>query len=59
MKPVITDDKKAEFFIELEALYMKYDISLGHEDHQGAFTIEKLKQDNIEWVRAATVRWEL
>jgi len=42
-----------DFLDELEALYHKYNLSLGHEDSQGAFIIEKFYEDNIQWVRAA------
>lgn len=48
------DDKSIdEFLDELEELYRKYGLSLGHEDTHGAFIIELLSEDNIRWVRCA------
>ncbi len=42
------------FLDDLEELYRRYGLCLAHEDHQGAFIIEKLSEDRLRWVRNAT-----
>lgn len=41
------------FLHEISIICKKYNLSLGHEDNQGAFLIEEFKNDNIEWLNAA------
>lgn len=50
---MVDDATINQFLDELESPYRKYDLSLGREDRQGAFTIEKLSETNIIWVRDA------
>ena len=52
-----TPEKQIKFMEELEALYKKYDLSIAHEDQQGAFIIEKYSETNMEWIKEATVNW--
>ncbi len=47
---MITKEKARAFLDELYNLYLKYDISLAHEDTHGAFILESLKKKNIEWI---------
>jgi len=44
-----------KFFEELFRLYEKYDLSIGHEDSQGAFTIEKNCEFNRSWIGDAHI----
>ena len=41
------------FVEEILKVYEKYNLSLGHEDHHGAFIIEPYDEVNVEWLRAA------
>ena len=43
------------FLYELFALYDKYDLSIAHEDIQGAFIIDINSANNREWMRHAFV----
>ena len=47
------NNKKAEFISELFDLYDKYDLSISHEDSQGAFIIEENSVYNKEWMTQA------
>ncbi len=42
-----------DFLRELVALYRKYNVSISHEDSQGAFLLEKLTSSNIDWILGA------
>ena len=44
------------FVDELIKVCKKFDMSLAHEDTQGAFKIEKYKEENIDWLKEA-IRW--
>ena len=47
---------KVEAFLdELEALYRRHGMTLGHDDSHGVFHIEPLDESNIEWVRKASL----
>ncbi len=41
------------FLNELETLCRKYDLSIAHEDNQGAFIIQRYKHSNMIWLKAA------
>lgn len=43
-------NKVGMFLMELEDLCKKYNVSISHEDIQGAFVIETYKKSNIEWI---------
>lgn len=45
-----------KFFDELFVLYKKYNLSISHEDSQGAFIIEDYKESNLEWIKDAIVK---
>ena len=47
------------FFVELEKLYKKYNISLSHEDHHGAFELENYDEENLKWVKCAKKWWQM
>ena len=52
----VSDDyvpRASKFLNELDELCIKYDISISHQDCQGAFILETYDEDNIEWLRAA------
>ncbi len=51
----IENDQVAAFLAEIVALCKKYGFSLGHEDTQGAFIVEKYDADNIQWLMEAVV----
>jgi hypothetical protein len=44
-----------EFKDEVIKLCKKYNLSIGHEDTYGAFTIEPYKESNIEWFKEAYI----
>ena len=55
---VMTSQEKHIKYIQdfVEAIirvYEEYNLSLGHEDHQGAFLIESASLYNEEWLRDA------
>lgn len=43
------------FIADLVQIYKRHGMSLAHEDGQGAFIVETLKETNIEWLQAAHV----
>ncbi|MFW5962318.1 MAG: hypothetical protein ACOCQR_01765 [bacterium] len=46
-------DKTETFLKEILKIYEKYNLSLSHEDSQGAFIIEKYKKENAAWLKNA------
>ena len=52
---VETPQAIVEFFDEIEAVCRKYELSISHEDGQGAFLIEPFNEDNIKWFREAGI----
>jgi len=46
------------FLKELELLYKKYNISISHEDQQGAFIFETYKESNLKWLKEAQQEME-
>jgi len=51
------DDKKVEEFLkEIEEVCKKHNMSISHEDHQGAFIIEEFKDKNIKQLKGAEVQ---
>ena len=51
--PYIADPKVKLFIEELIEVYEKHQMSLGHEDGQGAFIINDYRDSNIGWLRSA------
>jgi chitinase len=51
----IENDQVAAFLAEIVALCKRYGFSLGHEDTQGAFIVERYDEDNIQWLMDAMV----
>jgi len=50
--------KDPKYFVdEIIKVYKRFDMSLAHEDTQGAFKIEKYNEENIDWLKEA-IRWE-
>lgn len=50
----IIEDKKIDSFIEdIEKVCKKHNMSISHEDHHGAFEIEKYEEYNIGWLKNA------
>ena len=41
------------FLSEIIEVCKKHDLSISHEDYNGAFEIELFSQDNIDWLNAA------
>lgn len=54
---IITEDNCPNniksFFDDLIRISQKYNISIAHEDSQGAFILEKYKKENIDWIHCA------
>jgi hypothetical protein len=48
-----TPKEMIEFFKEIDEVCRKHDLSISHEDYQGAFIIEKYSKHNIEWLKDA------
>lgn len=44
------------FFIELERLCKKYNISITHEDYHGAFILEEFDSEKMEYIKLAQVK---
>lgn len=42
-----------EFIDEIIKVMKKYNLSISHEDGQGAFIIEKYDKNNIKWLKDA------
>jgi len=40
---------------DLEAVFARHGLSIGHEDSQGAFIIEPFDEYNVRWLRSAHV----
>jgi sugar phosphate isomerase/epimerase len=51
----VENDQVAAFLAEIVALCKRYGFSLGHEDTQGAFIVERYDEDNIQWLMDAMV----
>lgn len=45
------------FLAEVEATCRKYGLSLTHEDEQGGFIVEVLKERNLNWLAGASKRY--
>ena len=45
--------KAKKFLKEIVKLCEKYELSISHEDKEGAFIIEKYSKSNIEWLKDA------
>mgnify|MGYP006901964926 CR=1 FL=1 len=54
-KEKVVDTNLDEFFEELFALYKKYDISISHEDAQGAFELHHNNEYNRDWIQEADI----
>jgi len=49
----ILEEKKESFIKDLIKIYRNHGLSLAHEDHQGAFIVRNLEDDDIEWLKDA------
>lgn len=45
------------FLTDIEAVCRKHGLSLAHEDEQGGFIVEELKERNLRWVAGAAKRY--
>ena len=45
--------KREEFLNDIIEVYKKHNLSLAHEDIEGAFVIQDYKEKNIEWLKQA------
>lgn len=45
--------KERQFFEEILEVYKKYNLSIAHEDHGGAFIIDDYRESNIKWLEQA------
>lgn len=46
----VSEHVKNNFLAELFELYKKYGVSIGHEDQQGGFLLNKYCEKNVEWM---------
>jgi hypothetical protein len=49
----IENSKIDAFLAEVIEVSKKHNLSIGHEDLQGSFVVEKLKESNLVWLMAA------
>lgn len=55
----ISNMKNIEKFLEeLDTLCRVHNISISHEDGQGAFILENYNESNIKWLREAFIEFE-
>lgn len=47
------------FLDDIDGVFRKHDLSLGHEDSHGGFIVEPFCEYNVEWVRAAALDEEV
>lgn len=48
--------KKVKLFLkDLENLYKKYHISIGHEDNHGCFILRDHNKHDVEWINSSSV----
>ena len=45
-----------KFIEEIAAVCHKHSLSISHEDRHGAFVVEPISEENIEWLKEAHVR---
>lgn len=57
-KFIQTPQRMIEFFIEIERICKKYNLSISHEDQHGSFIIEKFDEQNINWLKCADKNYE-
>ena len=53
---VVRQDVDA-FLSEIESVCKKHNMSLGHEDNYGAFLISEYSDENIEWLKDASLEF--
>lgn len=53
---IVTRVRRDAFLDDLEALYRKHGLGLGHEDYQGGFIVEPLTDYLINWTRGALIQ---
>lgn len=52
---MIMEEQKEAFLKELIEVCRKHNLSLAHEDHQGAFFVCPFREEIIEWLGAAWI----
>jgi hypothetical protein len=52
---VIESQRVDNFLNEIIKVCKKYDLSISHEDHHGAFEIEDLDEYNLDWLSDAHI----
>lgn len=50
-------EEMQDFLADIEAVCRKHGLSIAHEDEQGGFIVETLKEDNLNWVSGAAKRY--
>ena len=50
-----TPENVQSFFKEIEELYRKHNLSISHEDGNGAFIIENYDAENLTWLKDASL----
>ncbi len=60
LEDILSDAKLSkdpkDFVDEIIQVYKRFDMSLAHEDTQGAFKIEKYNEENVGWLKEA-IKW--
>lgn len=52
-----TPEKQIKFLEDIDLVCKKYNLSISHSDHHGSFEIEEYEDQNIEWLKDATILW--
>jgi len=42
-----------DFLDDIVAICVKHNLTISHEDHGGAFVVEKFNSNNIKWIKDA------
>lgn len=45
------------FLADIESVCRKHGFSIAHEDEQGSFIVENLKENNLNWLSGAAKRY--
>lgn len=53
------NDKSKEFIEEIISVCKKHNLSIAHQDTQGAFIIEEYHDENIDWIKDAEINIKL
>ena len=52
-------ERVKDFYVEIEQVCKKYNLSISHEDCHGAFELEEFNPRNIEWLQDAHITFKI